>query len=105
MNLDTIYDTVQELAKVRIDLIYANRELSSITEILDQTRMRADLAESQVAELRKECTRLRRLPEIIDTEALIAWKEEGEQMFGEINRRSCLFRIGVWWAERPWRKS
>lgn len=35
---------------------------------------------------------------------LDAWVKEGETLFSGVHRWSFLFWLGVWWADRPWRK-
>lgn len=32
-----------------------------------------------------------------------AWRDEGEAIFQNMRRVSVAFRLGAWWADRPWR--
>lgn len=38
-----------------------------------------------------------------DAALILAWQQEGERILEE-GKRSVMFRLGCWWADRPWRK-
>lgn len=35
-------------------------------------------------------------------DALVAWQQEGERIFDSAST-GFSFKLGVWWADRPWR--
>jgi hypothetical protein len=39
-----------------------------------------------------------------EIERIEKWWKHGEQFYENFHSFSNLFRMGVWWGERPWRK-
>jgi hypothetical protein len=36
-------------------------------------------------------------------DAVRKWQERGEALFNRVHSMPVLFRLGAWWADRPWR--
>jgi hypothetical protein len=76
-----------------------------MTDIVERLRLRRDpLTDGERAEAADEIERLR--AHIAEIEA---WRQQGEDLlapassWGEYLPSSTLFKLGNWWALRPWR--
>lgn len=88
----------------RVNILYLPTHIRTLLEELERLKIEVSKCRTWQQNMRvvDEVKQAEIDSFLLERDSIARWKERGEALVSA-HRNNLMFRLGVWWAERPWR--